>query len=129
MNDRANVNPILSPPANRTSAAALTLEGLLRIWTILHGMPNPLSFTETFSTASLRSVTQTDTSPTFGVYPIAFLSRLSMARFNRSSSATICMATLDWCVHFYLFTGAVVLVVLIQFRRNYYSVTLNAVLN
>ena len=78
-------------------------------------MPNPLSFTETFTLASPRSVTKTDTPPAFGVYPIAFLSRLSMARFNRSSSATICMATLDWFVHLYLFTGAVVLVVLIQF--------------
>jgi hypothetical protein len=78
-------------------------------------MPNPLSFTETFTLASPRSVTETDTSPVFDVYPFAFLSRLSKARFNRSSSATICMATLDWFVHFYLFTAAVVLVVLIQF--------------
>ena len=65
--------------------------------------------------ASPRSVTKTDASPAFGVYSIGFLSRLSIVRFNRSSLATICMATLDWFVDLYLFTGAVVLVVLIQF--------------
>ena len=65
--------------------------------------------------ASPRSVTKTYASPTLGVYRIRFLSRLIIARFNRSSSVTIFMATLDWFVHFYLFTGAVVLVVLIQF--------------
>lgn len=51
----------------------------------------------------------------------------SNGTFNRGMRAYYFgLSTLAWFVHPYLFAGAVVLVVLIQYRRDYHSVTLRA---